>query len=118
MAVVGSGPVRGHFPDDHRLSGSMSNDALMNADLVVFVGQYSMPPPEDWTLPPGVKTIRVHPEQGDLGRNWPLDLGIVSDEKIFMEALANGLPPKKRDSWVSEINAAAEEMGRSAARTL
>lgn len=106
MAVVGSGPVRGHFPDDHRLSGSMSNEALMNADLVVFVGQYSMPPPEDWTFPRGIKTIRVHPEQGDLGRNWPLDLGIVSDEKVFMEALANGLPPKKRDSWVREIAAA------------
>ena len=106
MAVVGSGPVRGHFPDDHRLSGSMSNEALMHADLVVFVGQYSMPPAEEWTFAPGVKTIRVHPEQGDLGRNWPIDLGIVSDEKVFMEALANGLPPKKRDSWVREIAAA------------
>ncbi len=106
MAVVGSGPVRGHFPDDHRLSGSMSNEALMKADVVVFVGQYSMPPAEEWTFSPGVKTIRVHPEQGDLGRNWPIDLGIVSDEKEFMEALANGLPPKKRDSWVSEIAAA------------
>lgn len=106
MAVVGSGPVRGHFPDEHRLSGSMSNNALMSADLVIFVGQYSMPPAEEWTLPPGVKTIRVHPVQEDLGRNWPLDLGIVSDEKIFMEALANGLPPKKRDSWVDEIAAA------------
>ena len=106
MAVVGSGPVRGHFPDDHRLSGSMSNEALMNADLVVFVGQYSMPPSEEWTFAPGVKTIRVHPEQGDLGRNWPLDLGIVSDERVFMEALANGLPSRKRDSWVREIAAA------------
>jgi thiamine pyrophosphate-dependent acetolactate synthase large subunit-like protein len=106
MAVVGSGPVRGHFPDDHRLSGSMANEALMKADLVIFVGQYSMPVPEEWTLPPGVKTIRVHPEQGDLGRNWPIDLGIVSDEKVFMEALANGLPPKKRDSWVGEFAAA------------
>jgi thiamine pyrophosphate-dependent acetolactate synthase large subunit-like protein len=106
MAVVGSGPVRGHFPDDHRLSASMSNEALMRADLVVFVGQYSMPPAEEWTFAPGVKTIRVHPEQEDLGRNWPIDLGIVSDEKVFMEALANGLPPKKRDSWVSEIAAA------------
>jgi thiamine pyrophosphate-dependent acetolactate synthase large subunit-like protein len=109
MAVVGSGPVRGHFPDSHRLSGSMSNEALMNADLVVFVGQYSMPPAEEWTFSPGVKTIRVHPEQGDLGRNWPIDLGIVSDEKVFMEALANGLPPKKRDSWVSEIGAARRQ---------
>jgi thiamine pyrophosphate-dependent acetolactate synthase large subunit-like protein len=113
MAVVGSGPVRGHFPDDHRLSASMSNEALKNADLVVFVGQYSMPPPEDWTLPLGVKTIRVHPEQGDLGRNWPLDLGIVSDEKVFMEALANGLPPKKRDSWVGEIAAAKSRWERA-----
>ncbi len=109
MAVVGSGPVRGHFPDEHRLSASMSNDALMSADLVVFVGQYSMPTPEEWTLPPGVKTIRVHPTQEDLGRNWPLDLGIVSDEKVFMEALANGLPAKKRDSWVREIAAAKQK---------
>jgi acetolactate synthase-1/2/3 large subunit len=106
MAVVGSGPVRGHFPDAHRLSGSMSNEALLKADLVIFVGQYSMPLPEEWTLPPGVQTIRVHPEQGDLGRNWPVDLGIVSDERVFMEALADGLPPKKRDSWVQEIAAA------------
>ncbi len=109
MAVVSSGPVRGHFPDEHRLSASMSNDALMSADLVVFVGQYSMPSPEEWTLPPGVKTIRVHPGQEDLGRNWPLDLGIVSDEKVFIEALANGLASRKRDAWISEINAAREK---------
>ena len=105
MVVVGSGPVRGHFPDDHRLSGSMSNGALMSADLVVFVGQYQMPSAGEWTLPPGVKTIRVHPVQEDLGRNWPVDLGIVGDEKVFMEALANGLPPRKRDSWVDEVAA-------------
>ena len=91
----------------------MSNEALMNADLVIFVGQYSMPLPEEWTLPAGVKTIRVHPEQGDLGRNWPIDLGIVSDEKAFMEALANGLPAKKRDSWVREIAAARSKWEQS-----
>ena len=105
FAVVGSGPMRGHFPDDHRLSGSMSAQALMSADLVVFVGQYCMPTPGEWTLAPGVKTIRVHPEAIDLGRNWPLDLGIVSDEKFFLEALADGLPQKKRDSWVAELAA-------------
>jgi thiamine pyrophosphate-dependent acetolactate synthase large subunit-like protein len=105
IVVVGSGPVRGHFPDDHRLSGSMSNSALMTADLVIFVGQYQMPTPEQWTFAPGVPTIRVHPVQEDLGRNWPIDLGIVSDEKIFLEALANGLPPKKRAAWIDEVMA-------------
>ncbi len=105
IAVVTAGPVRGHFSDDHRLSASMSPDALMSADLVVFIGQYCMPSPGEYRLSPDVKAIRVHPVQEDLGRNWPLDLGIVSDEQYFMEALANMLTRKKRDTWVNEIAA-------------
>lgn len=106
LVVVGSGPTRGVFPDDHRLSASLSPDALMSADLVVFVGQYCMPSPGEYRFSPDIKAIRVHPVQEDLGRNWPLELGIVSDEKVFLEALADGLPRKKRDSWVAEIAAA------------
>lgn len=103
IAVVGSGPTRGIFPDDHRLSASLSPEALMSADLVVFVGQYCMPSPGEYRFNPDVKSVRVHPVQEDLGRNWPLDLGIVSDEKLFLEALANKLPAKKREAWVSEL---------------
>jgi thiamine pyrophosphate-dependent acetolactate synthase large subunit-like protein len=106
IAVVTSGPTRGHFPDDHKLSVALAPDALMSADLVVFIGQYCMPSPGEYRFSPEVKSIRVHPVGEDLGRNWPLDLGIVSDEKNFMEALANKLSAKKRDTWVSEIAAA------------
>ena len=109
FAVAGSGPMRGHFPDDHRLSASMANSALLSADLVIFVGQYLMPNTGEYTLPPGIKTIRVHPEQGDLGKNWPVDLGIVSDEGYFLEALADGVPRKKRDAWVAELAAATQK---------
>src|SRR6202790_3941589 len=109
FAVVTSGPMRGHFPDDHRLSASLAPDALMSADLVVFVGQYCMPSPGEYRFNPDVKTIRVHPTQEDLGRNWPLDLGIVSDEKVFLESLANELPGKKRDAWVNELAAARKK---------
>ncbi len=109
MAVVTSGPSRGHFPDDHRLSASVTPDALMSADLVIFVGQYCMPSPGEFRFNPDVKAIRVHPMPEDLGRNWPLDLGIVSDEKIFLEALANSLPNKKRDAWVAELAAARKK---------
>ena len=109
FAVVTSGPMRGQFPDDHRLSASLSPDALMSADLVIFVGQYCMPSPGEYRFNPDVKAIRVHPVQEDLGRNWPLDLGIVSDEKVFLEALANKLPRKKRDTWVNELAAAREK---------
>ena len=109
LAVVTSGPTRGHFPDDHRLSASLTPDALMSADLVIFVGQYCMPSPGEFRFNPDVKTIRVHPVPEDLGRNWPLDLGIVSGEKAFLDALADGLPRRKRDTWVSELATARQK---------
>ncbi len=91
IAVVTSGPMRGHFPDEHRLSASLSPDAFMSADLVVFVGQYSMPTKQEWRFNPEAKAIRVNPTAEDLGRNWPLDLGIVADEGAFLEGLAERL---------------------------
>jgi thiamine pyrophosphate-dependent acetolactate synthase large subunit-like protein len=106
IAVVTSGPMRGHFPDDHRLSAATAPEALMSADLVVFIGQYCMPSPGEYRLNADIKAVRVHPVQEDLGRNWPLDLGIVSDEKLFLEALANKLTAKKRGKWVDELAAA------------
>jgi acetolactate synthase I/II/III large subunit len=109
LAVVTSGPTRGHFPDNHRLSASLSPDALMSADLVIFVGQYCMPSPGEYRLNPDVKSIRVHPVGEDLGRNWPLDLGIVSGERAFLETLADLLPRRKRDSWVSELEGARQK---------
>jgi thiamine pyrophosphate-dependent acetolactate synthase large subunit-like protein len=109
IAVVATGPMKGHFPDEHRLSISMSPDAMMSADVVLFVGQYCMPSPGEYHFNPDVKAIRVHPVPEDLGRNWPLDLGIVSDEKTFLDALSSSLPSKKRQAWVDEIAAARQK---------
>jgi thiamine pyrophosphate-dependent acetolactate synthase large subunit-like protein len=106
FAVVTSGPMRGHFPDEHRLSASLSPDAITSADLIIFVGQYAMPSPNEYRANPDVKTIRVNPAPEDLGRNWPLDLGIFADEAGFIEGLASDLPRKKRDTWVNELASA------------
>ncbi len=106
IAVAATGPMKGHFPDAHRLSINQSPDALMSADLVLFVGQYCMPSPGEYTFNPDIKAIRVHPVPEDLGRNWPLDLGIVSDEQTLLTALNDALPRKKRDTWANEIAAA------------
>ena len=108
LIVATSGPTRGVFPDDHRLCANTAPDALMSADLVVFIGQYCMPSPGEYRFGPDVKAIRVHPEQEDLGRNWPLDLGVVSDEKVFLEALADALPKRARDTWTTEVAAARQ----------
>jgi thiamine pyrophosphate-dependent acetolactate synthase large subunit-like protein len=100
IAVATSGPTRGAFPDEHRLCVMAAPDAMMSADLVVFVGQYCMPSPGEYYFNPEIRAIRVHPEQEDLGRNWPLDLGIVSDEALFLEALADALKQQKPPGWM------------------
>jgi thiamine pyrophosphate-dependent acetolactate synthase large subunit-like protein len=109
IAVVESGPVRGHFGDEHRLSANLASDALGSADLVVFVGQYLMPNVGEYRFNPDVKAIRVHPVAEDLGRNWPLDLGLVCDENAALEALADALPKRQRPAWVAELAAARKK---------
>jgi acetolactate synthase-1/2/3 large subunit len=109
FAVVVSGPMRGQFPDDHRLSMNLSPTKLPSADVVVFVGQYCMPSPTEYKINPNATTIRVHPVVEDLGRNWPLDLGIVADERAFLEMLADALPIRRRPDWVSEVQASRKE---------
>ena len=106
LAVVESGPSRGHFPDDHALSASTAPDALLSADLVVLVGQYCMPNIGEYSFDPDATYIRIDPDAADIGRNLPIDLGIVSCEKAALEALAEELPPKRRPAWRDELAAA------------
>jgi thiamine pyrophosphate-dependent acetolactate synthase large subunit-like protein len=103
IAVVESGPTRGHFSDAHPLSASTAPDALLSADLVILVGQYCMPSIGEFAFGPEVKYIRIDPDPADIGRNLPIDLGIVSDEKAALEALADLLPKRKRPQWVEEL---------------
>jgi thiamine pyrophosphate-dependent acetolactate synthase large subunit-like protein len=116
IGVVVTGPMRGHFPDDHRLSANLSPRAMMSADLLIFVGQYCMPSPSDFRVNPDVRAIRQHCEAGDLGRNWPLEHGVVGDELAFLEALTGGLPRRRRDAWVKEIAATRETYEQELAR--
>lgn len=105
IAVVESGSSRGHFSDGHRLSASTAPGALMSADLVIFVGQYSMPNVGEFNFSPDARYVRIDPDPSDIGRNWPIDLGIVSCEKAALEALANAVPKAKREAWVAELAA-------------
>jgi thiamine pyrophosphate-dependent acetolactate synthase large subunit-like protein len=106
IAVVESGPSRGHFGDEHPLSANAAPDALLSADLVVLVGQYCMPNLGEYSFDPDAPYIRIDPDAADIGRNLPIDLGIVSCEKAALEALAEALPKKRRPAWRDELAAA------------
>jgi acetolactate synthase-1/2/3 large subunit len=105
IAVVESGVSRGHFSDGHRLSASASPGALLSADLVILIGQYSMPNVGEYHFSPDAKYVRIDPDPGDVGRNMPIDFGIISCEKAALEALAQAVQPMRREAWVSELAA-------------
>ena len=106
IAVVESGPTRGHFADDHALSASTAPDALLSVDLVILVGQYCMPTIGEYAFSPDARYVRIDPDAADIGRNLPIDLGIVSGAGAALEALAEVLPTMRRDAWRSELAAA------------
>lgn len=106
IAVTESAPMRGHFSDGHELSATTALDAVRSADLVILVGQYCMPSVGEFAFGPDAKWIRIDPDATDIGRNVPIDLGIVSSEEAALEALADALPSRNRQSWRDELAAA------------
>ncbi len=109
IPVVESGAMKGQFSDAHPLSANASPSALASADVVVLVGQYCMPTVGEFAFGPDAKYIRIDPNPEDIGRNMPIDVGMVSCEKAALEALANALPVMKHDAWVAEIAAARKK---------
>ncbi|HIN90435.1 MAG TPA: thiamine pyrophosphate-binding protein, partial [Porticoccaceae bacterium] len=106
IAVVESAPQRGHFSDGHALSASTAPDAIRSADLVILVGQYCMPSIGEFAFGPEAKWIRIDPDASDIGRNVPIDLGIVSSENAALQALEDALPSRSRSSWREELASA------------
>jgi thiamine pyrophosphate-dependent acetolactate synthase large subunit-like protein len=82
---------------------------LASADLVLLVGQYCMPTLGEFAFGPDARYIRIDPCAEDIGRNLPIDLGIVSDERAALEALADGVPRMRHEVWVAEVAAARAE---------
>jgi thiamine pyrophosphate-dependent acetolactate synthase large subunit-like protein len=106
IPVVESGAMKGQFSDASPLSANAAPAALASADLVILVGQHCMPTVGEFAFGPDAKFIRIDQAHEDIGRNLPIDLGIVSCEKAALEALADAVPRTSRDAWIAEIAAA------------
>ncbi len=106
IPVVESGAMKGQFPADHELSADAAPQALLSADVVLLVGQYCMPTQGEFAFGPDTRYIRIDPEAEDIGRNLPIELGIVSDERAALEALAAEMPSQRHEAWVAEVAAA------------
>jgi thiamine pyrophosphate-dependent acetolactate synthase large subunit-like protein len=106
IPVVESGAMKGQFSDASPLSANAAPTALASADLVLLVGQHCMPTVGEFAFGPDARYIRIDQAHEDIGRNLPIDLGIVSCELAALEALTEAVPRLSHDAWVAEIAAA------------
>jgi thiamine pyrophosphate-dependent acetolactate synthase large subunit-like protein len=109
IPVVESGAMKGQFSDAHPLSANAAPGALASADVVLLVGQYCMPTAGEFAFGPDAKYIRIDPCPDDIGRNLPIDVGMVSCENHGLEALADAMPSLKHDAWVAELASARQK---------
>jgi acetolactate synthase-1/2/3 large subunit len=91
-----------------------ANEAGRRADLVVAIGARfddrsasSWLPGYSWNFPT-TKLIHADVDPGELGRNYPPDLGIVADARTFLRQLLAGLEGRKGsrarlEAWHADI---------------
>ncbi len=108
IPVCEAGPSRGHFSDGHPLSASTAPDAIGSVDLAILIGQYCMPTVGEYPFDIDCQYVRIDPNPADIGRNLPIDLGIVANEKAALEVLYEKMPKMDFSFWVAEVAAARQ----------
>ena len=120
---------RGSFPEDHPLSvgrmgvhaSSFNDRILAEADLIFAIGcRFAALSTRRWSnINPAAKLIHVDIDPGVIERNYPVEVGIISDAKKVLEKLLEKAkeledPGKeRRKKWLNFIEQAKDEWKRS-----
>ncbi|HUU71288.1 MAG TPA: thiamine pyrophosphate-binding protein [Burkholderiales bacterium] len=109
IPVITSPNAMGTLPTSHpRALGFIGRNGTYHAnqtgrhcDLLITVGarfddrsSSSWIPGYSWNIPP-TKLVHVDIDQAEIGRNYPVALGIVADAKVFLEQLHNEAVSRK-----------------------
>lgn len=116
LPVFMNGAGRGCLGADHPLAFQHSRSlALGQADVALVLGT-----PLDFRLGYGrtptfseqVRVVMVDVDGAEIGRNRPIDVGIVANTRVFLEQLAEALPgnlARRWEAWRQGLRAEEEE---------
>ena len=95
--------------------GSVSRKVTIEADAVLIVGTYVFPevyPCLDDVFAPDAKIIHIDLNAYEIAKNFPVDLGLVSNPRLTLAGLADllecKLPDDQRQAGQERVAAAAE----------
>ncbi|MBA5686164.1 thiamine pyrophosphate-binding protein [Rugamonas apoptosis] len=99
-------------------SRDTANIAISEADFVLFVGSSTgSMATRQWSVPaPGVPAVQIDIDPRELGRNYPLIVGLVGDPAAVLEQLGAELAgPVGNSAWLQRIVALRQQWQQSAA---
>lgn len=108
---------KGIVPSDHPLSAGLpwhriTSDAsqmasffsplLSECDGMLAVGcRFSQLTTGSWSMPKVPALIQIDIDQSEIGRHYPVTLGIKADARPVLRQLVNALPVEQRPPWAS-----------------
>jgi len=108
------------FPPDHALavgvpgsySRACSNQTLTEADLVFFIGSHTGGQvTNSYQIPPqGTPIIQLDINPEEIGRNYPVQVGIQGDVKSSLRRMIDRAEPREhRAAWVGRVQELVQE---------
>ena len=102
------------FPSDHPLavgtpgnySRECANRIMCRADLVFFIGSHTGGQvTHDFRIPPqGTPVIQLDIDPAEIGRNYPVKVGLQGDAKASLAAMLDAAQPgPDRGAWLAEV---------------
>ena len=105
--------------EDHKLArGAVglygrgcANHVVAEADLVIYAGSNTSDhTTANWTMPKqGTAIIQIDIDPLEIGRNYPGVIGILSDVRAGLEALATDADAMKHDDWLAHTQKFVDE---------
>ncbi|MDE2949986.1 MAG: thiamine pyrophosphate-binding protein [Chloroflexota bacterium] len=108
------------FPADHPLavgvpgsySRACSNQILCEADLVFYIGSHTGGQlTNNYTIPPpGVRVLQLDINPAEIGRNYPVEVGLQGDvRETLRRLLATAESAPRRQEWIERVQSLARE---------
>ena len=95
---------------------SCANHVVAEADLVIYAGSNTSDHTTgNWNMPKaGTAIIQIDLDPSEIGRNYAGVIGIQSDVRAALEALAAGAAAAKHDDWLAHTQKFVEEWRKEA----
>jgi len=119
--VLTSGMGKGVIPEDHPLSLGVAwiprvdvSEIVRKADVVLAVGtRFTADFTSDWTVPFPKHLIQIDIDEGEIGKNYPVRVGLVGDAKKTLQQILKSLDNKEvkpQPRFLAEMQALKRRM--------